>query len=115
MTSALIAVSVNTVWITSASDAAGAAQTAPTYARNAVKNAPTVRAMSFVPIAVSAAIVWAETVTSATPALSVKTAWTTSALVAVRVARTARRYVLSAAKSVANARTASYAPIVETV
>ena len=41
--------------------------------------------MSFVPIAVSAAIVWAATVTSATPALSVKTAWTTSALVAVRV------------------------------
>lgn len=31
------------------------------------------------------------------------------------IARTARRYVLSAAKSVVNARTASYAPIVETV
>jgi len=86
-----------------------AAPTVRIFARNAAKNAPTVQKMNCVPIAASVATASAVTAISVTHARSVKTAWITSALTAVRAAPTVRRSVKTAVKSAVNARLTSCA------
>jgi len=116
MTSVTTAVSVNSAWSTSASDAVGDVPTVLTSsARNAAKNARIAPLMSFAPTAVSAATVWEETETSVTPVPSAKTAWIMSAPDVVWAAQTVRRSALSVVSIARNAQTVSCVPTVAIV